>query len=189
MLTHRALGRDLDLLVVAVVDNRRPMLSALRAMLAAIGVGRIETFEHPAEALDSMRHSVPDIVFAADELRPLSGCDLVRQIRADADPLCLVPAIITSTHSKPNLVDDALIAGAHQVLVLPTSASTLWRRLDWLLNDDRPYEIIDGHYVVAGLNERLELSRQRPTYVSTPQARPSARDVDAGPLLPKMSRC
>jgi len=189
MLTHRALGRDLDLLVVSVVDNRRPMLSALRAMLAAIGVGRIEAFEHPAEALDSMRHAVPDVVFAADELRPLSGCDLVRRIRADAGPLCLVPAVITSTHSKPTLVDDALIAGAHQVLVLPTSASTLLRRLDWLLNDDRPYEVVDGHYVVAGLNERLELSRQRPTYVSTPQPRTSAWDVDEGKLLPKMSRC
>ena len=65
MLTHRALGRDLDLLVVSVVDNRRPMLSALRAMLAAIGVGRIETFEHPAEALHAMRHAVPDIVTAS----------------------------------------------------------------------------------------------------------------------------
>jgi DNA-binding NarL/FixJ family response regulator len=189
MLTHRALGRDLDLLVVSVIDNRRPMLSALRAMLAAIGVGRIETFEHPAEALDAMRHDVPDIVFAADELRPLSGCDLVRQIRDEAEPLRFVPALITSTHSKPTLVDDALIAGAHQVLVLPTSASTLCRRLDWLLNDDRPYEVIDGHYVVAGLSERLELSRQRPTYVSTPQARNSAWDINAAQPLPKMSRC
>jgi len=166
MLTHRALGRDLELLVVCVVDNRRPMLSALRAMLAAIGVGRIETFEHPAEALDSMRRDVPDIVFAADELRPLSGCDLIRQIRAEAEPLCLVPALITSTHTKPNLVDDALIAGAHQLLVLPISASTLCRRLDWLLNDDRPFEVVAGHYVVAGLKERLELSRQSPIYVS-----------------------
>ena len=91
MLTHRALGRDLDLLVVSLVDNRRPILSALRAMLAAIGVGRIETFEHPAEALNSMRHAAPEVVFAADELRPLSGCDLVRQIRADADRFASCP--------------------------------------------------------------------------------------------------
>jgi two-component system chemotaxis response regulator CheY len=196
MLTHRALGRDLELLVVSVVDNRRPMLSALRAMLAAIGVGRIETFEHPAEALDSMRRDVPDIVFAADELRPLSGCDLVRQIRAEAEPLCLVPALITTTHAKPNLVDDALIAGAHQLLVLPTSASTLCRRLDWLLNDDRPFEVVAGHYVVAGLKERLELSRQRPTYVSNlprevTTGRPGAwspPEAEASQRLPKVSR-
>jgi hypothetical protein len=31
------LGRDLHKLVIAVVDNRRPMLLVMRAMLAAIG--------------------------------------------------------------------------------------------------------------------------------------------------------
>src|SRR5689334_3398455 len=33
MLYHRALGRDLHKLVIAVVDNRRPMLLVMRAML------------------------------------------------------------------------------------------------------------------------------------------------------------
>jgi hypothetical protein len=36
-----------------------------------------------------------------------------------------------SAHARPSHVEDALRAGAHQVL---------YRRLDWLLNDDRPYE-------------------------------------------------
>jgi hypothetical protein len=54
MLHHRAYGRDLDTLVVAVVDNRRPILSLMRAMLAAIGTGRIETYESPTEAVDAM---------------------------------------------------------------------------------------------------------------------------------------
>lgn len=171
MLTHRALGRDLDTLVVAIVDDKRPMLAAMRAMLAAIGAGRIATFDNPIEALEVMQHDVPDIVFAADELRPLSGCDLVRQIRrAEAEPLCFVPALVTSTGTKPGLVEEALMAGAHQVLVLPTSASTLCRRLDWLRNDDRGFELADEHYVVAGLKERLALSHQRPIYVpSVPQ--------------------
>jgi two-component system chemotaxis response regulator CheY len=171
MLTQRALGRELDTLVIAVVDNRRPLLAAMRAMLAAIGVGRITTFDNPSEALEAMQDDVPDIIFAAEEMGPLSGCDLVRQIRrAEATPLCFVPALVTSTGAKPSLVDDALMAGAHQVLVLPTSASTLCRRLDWLRNDDRPFELADEHYVVAGLKERLALSHQRPTYVpSVPQ--------------------
>jgi len=42
MLHHRAFGRDLDTLVVAVIDNRRPVLSLMRAMFAAIGAGRID---------------------------------------------------------------------------------------------------------------------------------------------------
>jgi DNA-binding NarL/FixJ family response regulator len=165
MLVHRALGRDLDSLVIAIVDNKRAMLAVMQAMLAAIGVGRIETFEDPTEALDAMRTDIPDVVIAASAMQPLTGYALVKTMRErGGEPLCFVPAVIMSTHARPSHVEDALRAGAHQVLVLPTSASTLYRRLDWLLNDDRPYELVDNHYVIAGMEQRLSLSHQRPTY-------------------------
>jgi two-component system chemotaxis response regulator CheY len=166
MLHHRAYGRDLDTLVVAVIDNRRPILSLMRAMLAAIGTGRIETYESPTEAVDAMARSVPDLVIAAAAMQPLTGPQLVRVMRrASAGPLALVPAVIMSVRAKPTLVAEALRAGAHQVLVLPTTASTLYRRLDWLIHDDRPFELKGEHYVVAGMEERLSLSIQRPVYV------------------------
>ncbi len=171
MLHHRALGRDLDQLVVAVIDNRKPMLAMMRAMLAAIGTGRIETHQDPAEALAAMGQNTPDVVIAAASMQPIGGPDVVRAMRhVDAGPLCLVPAMIMSAHAKSGVIGQALRAGAHQVLVLPTSASTLYRRLDWLVNDDRPFELMDDHYVVAGMEERLALSIPRPTY-----ARPTAK--------------
>jgi hypothetical protein len=46
--------------------------------------------------------------------------------------------MIMSTRAKAALVEEALKAGAHQVLVLPTTASTLFRRLDWLINRRSP---------------------------------------------------
>jgi CheY-like chemotaxis protein len=178
MLYHRALGCDLDKLVVAVVDNRRPMLSVMRAMLAAIGTGRIDTYESPAEAVEAMAATVPDLVIAAASMQPLTGPALVRIMRRSrSGPLALVPAIIMSAHSKPAIVEEALRAGAHQVLVLPTSASTLCRRLDWLLNDDRPFELKGEHYVVAGTEERLSLSFQRPIYVPAEPSFPLPRSA------------
>ncbi len=118
------------------------MLSMMRAMLAAIGVGRIETYDCPAEAIEAMAAVPPDLVIAAAAMQPLTGPALVRTMRqADAGPLCLIPAMITSAHAKPHLVEESLRAGAHQVLVLPIAASTLYRRLDWLTNDDRPFEL------------------------------------------------
>jgi hypothetical protein len=63
-------------------------------------------------------------------------------------------------------VEESLRAGAHQVLVLPTSASTLYRRLNWLINDDRPFELKGDRYVLAGVEERLALSFPRPVYVA-----------------------
>lgn len=165
MLVHRAFGRDLDQTVVMVIDNKRPMLAMMRAMLAAIGTGRIETFESPTEALDAMTEETPHIVMTAASMQPLSGCALVHAMRhADAEPVCFIPAIVMGAYARPSLVDEAIRAGAHQVLVLPTSASTLYRRLDWLLNDDRPYELAGDRYVVSGMRERLSLSHQRPAY-------------------------
>src|SRR6185312_7513870 len=125
MLYHRAYGRDLDTLVVAVIDNRRPMLSLMRGMLAAIGIGRIETYESPIDAFDAMSRAVPDLVIAASSMQPLSGAALVKVMRhALSGPLSLVPAMIMSTRARPALVEESLRAGAHQVLVLPISAST-----------------------------------------------------------------
>jgi two-component system chemotaxis response regulator CheY len=185
MLFHRALGRDLDELVVAVVDNRRPMLSLMRAMLAAIGTGRIDTYESPTEAIDEMGRTVPDLVIAAASMQPFTGPALVKTMRrVSSEALCFVPAMIMSVHAKSTIVEDALRAGAHQVLVLPTSASTLYRRLDWLLNDDRPFELRGEHYVVAGMEERLSLSFQRPIYVPSEPNFPLAASMpDEVPAL------
>jgi len=98
MLYHRAYGRDLDTLVVTVIDNRRPMLSLMRGMLAAIGIGRIETFASPIDAFDAMSRAVPDLVIAASSMQPLSGAALVKVMRhALSSPLSLVPAMFMST--------------------------------------------------------------------------------------------
>jgi hypothetical protein len=75
---------------------------------------------------------------------PLMGCIEAPAITitgAKSGPFSLVPAVIMSVRAKPALVEEALRAGAHQVLVLPTTASTLYRRLDWIINDDRPFEL------------------------------------------------
>jgi CheY-like chemotaxis protein len=113
-----------------------------------------------------MARSVPHVMIAAASMQPISGSTLVRTVRkSNYGPLALVPAMIMSARAKPALVEEALRAGAHQVLVLPTTASTLYRRLVWLINDDRPFELKGEHYVVAGLEERLSLSFQPPVYV------------------------
>jgi CheY-like chemotaxis protein len=179
MLYHRAYGRDLDALAVAVIDNRKAMLSLMRGMLAAIGTGRIATYESPTAAFDAMSKETPDLVIAAAAMQPLSGPALVRAMRHRlSGQLALVPAMVMSARARPALVEESLRAGAHQVLVLPISASTLYRRLDWLMNDDRPFELKGDHYVVAGLEERLALSIQRPVYVPGEPALASPAQFD-----------
>ena len=89
---HSALGRDLDQLVIALVDNRRPMLAVIRAMLAAIGTGRVETYESPVDALDRMPPDLPDLVIAGTMVRAMR--------RTSSGPLALVPAMIMAANVK-----------------------------------------------------------------------------------------
>jgi len=188
---HRAFGQDLEALSVAVIDNRSPMLSMMRGMLAAIGTGRIETYENPFQALEAMVDSVPDLVLAAAAMQPLTGQALVRSMRHSSSGACaFIPAMVMSSNANPAIVESSLRAGAHQVLVLPTSASTLYRRIDWLLNDDRPFELKGEHYVVAGIEERLLLSIQRPIYMQASFASLAAsitpdEPADTTPLVQK----
>jgi two-component system chemotaxis response regulator CheY len=133
-----------------------------------------------------MARAVPDLVIAAAAMQPLTGPQLVRVMRrASAGPLALVPAMVMSVRAKPALVEEALRAGAHQVLVLPTTASTLYRRLDWLIHNDRPFELKGEHYVVAGMEERLSLSIQRPVYMPAEPSPPLPLrpDEDRAPTL------
>ena len=85
-----------------------------------------------------------------------------------------------SAHGRPGLVADALRAGAHQVLILPTSASTLARGLDWLLNDDRPFDLRGEHYVVAGIEERLSLNLHRLAYTPAEASYPFLKSTPEG---------
>ena len=166
MLYHRAFGRDLDTVIVAVIDNRKSMLSLMRGMLAAIGIARIDTYTSPVEAYEAMAKESPDLVIAAAFMQPLTGPELVRAMRNPrSGELALIPAMILSACADPARVEEALKAGAHQVLVLPISARTLYRRIDWLINDDRPFELKGEHYVVAGLEQRLSINVQQTIYV------------------------
>jgi hypothetical protein len=95
-----------------------------------------------------------------------------------------------SVRAKPALVEPSLRAGAHQVLVLPTTASTLYRRLDWLINDDPPLRAQRQAYVLAGMEEPLSLSFQRrvvpaPPNLASPAAAPK---LESGRDLAKKAR-
>ena len=153
------------------------------AMLAAIGAGRIHTYESPTGAIGTMATATPDLVIAADVMQPLNGPTLVRTMRRPSSgPLALVPVIIMTAHAKPALVTEALRSGVHQVLPLPPSAITLARRLDRPLNDDRPFELKGDHYVVSGiLAVNFQRPAQSPAEVTFPPPRSTCEDE--APLL------
>ena len=65
---------------------------------------------------------------------------LMRQRRSENRPFCFVPTIVLTAHGRPALIREAFKVGATQFLVKPVTAHSLLQRIEWVLDDDRPYE-------------------------------------------------
>jgi two-component system chemotaxis response regulator CheY len=96
-------------------------------------------------------------------MTPTSGYQFLRLVRhRHMEPLCYVPMLFITAHGTRPLVDKALRAGAHHVLVKPVSPSTLFKRLRWLLNDDRPMILEQsGFYNIYGIQEIMDQQAEK----------------------------
>jgi two-component system, chemotaxis family, chemotaxis protein CheY len=143
--------KDLGSLTVMVVDDSAGMRQLLGSVLQSLGVRHVQAADSGPEALKLARQTKPDLFIIDWEMRPMDGLGLMREIRrASNQPLALVPIIILTAHSSPQVVRTALTHGANQFLSKPVVPQTLMNRMLWALNDRRAFVIKDGHYVNAG---------------------------------------
>lgn len=161
--THFSYGREIQSLDVAVVDDSYGVVKILRSILSGLGVARVRTFADPKSAVQTLLGEPPDVLLTNTQLEPIGGCKLVRMIRhREMTPLCFVPAVIVSGQARRRIVEEAFLAGAHQVLVLPLSPKAFGRRIVWLLGDDRKLLLEGDHYVIEGVDEIVAASRGVP---------------------------
>ncbi|MCW1404477.1 response regulator [Novosphingobium sp. MW5] len=100
----------------------------------------------------------PNVILTDWRMEPTSGYQFLRLVRhRHMEPLCFVPILFVTAHGTGPLVDKALRAGAHHVLVKPVSPSTLYKRLRWLLTDDRPMTLEhSGFYNIYGIHKTMD---------------------------------
>lgn len=155
---HAAYGLPLEALDVVIVEDSRQMQAILRSILLSFKVERVRVFDTVDSALEAMLTEPPNLILADWKMEPASGYQLLRLIRhKNMAPLCFVPLLFITAHGTRALVDKALRAGAHHLLVKPVSPSMLYARLRWLLNDDRKFlQDKHGFYTVDGVGELLD---------------------------------
>lgn len=155
---HAAFGLPLEGLDAVIVEDSRQMQAILRSVLLSFKVERVRVFDTVDSALEAMLSEPPNLILADWKMEPSSGYQLLRLIRhKNMAPLCFVPLLFVTAHGTRALVDKALRAGAHHLLVKPVSPSLLFSRLRWLLNDDREF-VLDKHgfYTIDGVGELLD---------------------------------
>ena len=163
-MSHNACySMPIEFLDIVVIEDSKPMQMILRAMLAALQARRIRLYDSGQKALQAMVREPPNLIITDLRMPGMSGLALLRAIRSPKmDPLCFVPVIVVTAHATQGVVEEAMNAGAHLLLVKPVAPQSMLERINWIINDYRRFVIgPDGSYGIEGVTERMEARRNR----------------------------
>jgi two-component system chemotaxis response regulator CheY len=113
---------------VLVVDNYPAMSRMLRSILRDLGFKDIDAASDGNSALLLVRGATYGLVFSDLNMEPMSGMQLLREVRADAK-LNSLKFIMISGSGGPAQVLDAKNQGATDYIVKPFTIETIRRKI------------------------------------------------------------
>ena len=124
---------DLDMPVL-IVDDYKTMLRIIRNLLKQIGFNNVDEATDGQSALEKMREKQYGLVISDWNMEPMSGLELLQQVRADGD-LEGTPFVMITAESKTDNVVAAKEAGVSNYIVKPFNAATLRNKLSAVVGD------------------------------------------------------
>lgn len=159
---HAAFDTPLEELNVVVIDPSRTMQTILRSMLQQLRPRRIRMYDAATDALRDMLLEPPSLVLTDWRMEPVSGHRLLKVLRHKSmAPLCFVPIIVVTGQATRSSVESAFRIGAHAVMVKPIAPTALRQRIEWILQDDRPFSLVDENWVIDGVANVLDEQREK----------------------------
>jgi two-component system chemotaxis response regulator CheY len=122
---------------VLVVDDYGTMVRIIRNLLKQIGFLDIDDACDGASALAKMRAKKYGLVISDWNMEPMTGYDLLKQVRADRS-LGETPFIMVTAESKTENVIAAKQAGVNNYIVKPFNAQTLHNKIQSVFPDESP---------------------------------------------------
>ncbi len=111
-----------------VVDDFSTMRRIVRNLLKELGYSNAEEAEDGIVALNMLRANKFDFVVSDWNMPNMTGIELLKNIRADANLKSLPVLMITAEARKENIIEAAQ-AGANGYIVKPFTAATLDEKL------------------------------------------------------------
>ena len=121
-------------IAVLVVDDYATMRRIVRNLLGQIGFQKIEEASDGADALAKLRGAPFGLVISDWNMEPMTGIQLLREVRADSK-LKNLPFIMITAESKTENVVAAKEAGVNNYIVKPFNAATLKIKLSSVLGN------------------------------------------------------
>ena len=117
---------------ILIVDDEIPIAEMFRMILDAAGYQTLVAYK-ASDAADILTQHLVDLVVLDIMMPGSSGLDLIAELRADPryqDP----PVIFVSAKSRPDDVDEGMLAGAVAYLTKPVSRDELLKAVNEALN-------------------------------------------------------
>ncbi len=117
---------------VLIVDDYKTMLRIIRNLLKQLEFDNVEEAMDGQEALAKLRAGQFGLVISDWNMQPMTGLDLMKEVRADAR-LKSIPFIMITAESKTENVVAAKQAGVSNYIVKPFNAETLREKIERVL--------------------------------------------------------
>jgi two-component system chemotaxis response regulator CheY len=114
---------------VLVVDDYATMRRIIKNQLTQIGYDDVEEASTGEDALKKLREAHYGLVISDWYMEPMTGYDLLRQVRAD-DKLKETPFIMITAESKADHAIAAKEAGVDNFILKPFNAAVLQNKID-----------------------------------------------------------
>jgi len=119
---------------VLIVDDYKTMLRIIRNLLRQLGFVNIDEATDGSMALQMLRGGNYGLVISDWNMEPMTGLQLLREVRADAK-LKATPFIMVTAESKTENVIAAKEAGVSNYIVKPFNAETLQGKMVSVLGE------------------------------------------------------
>ncbi|MFZ5789699.1 MAG: response regulator [Pseudomonadota bacterium] len=119
---------------ILIVDDYKTMLRIIRNLLKQLGFDNVEEATDGSMALAKLRDKSFSLVISDWNMEPMTGIQLLREVRADSK-LKELPFIMITAESKSENVIAAKEAGVSNYIVKPFNAATLKQKLTTILGN------------------------------------------------------
>ena len=119
---------------ILVVDDYNTMRRIIRNLLKQLGFEHVDEAAHGGEAIIKLREKAFGLVISDWNMEPVTGMELLKQVRAD-EKLKNLPFIMVTAESKPENVIAAKQAGVSNYIVKPFNAETLKTKMSSVIGE------------------------------------------------------
>ncbi len=113
---------------ILIVDDYKTMLRIIRNLLKQLGFNNVDEATDGSAALQKLRDKPYGLVISDWNMEPMTGLELLKEVRADGK-LNGLPFIMITAESKTDNVVAAKQAGVSNYIVKPFNAETLKTKL------------------------------------------------------------